>query len=190
MARWSARARLARWVLRACGWRLVGTSPRRGLVVGAPHTSNWDFVLSVLIFASYDVAPRVLVKSEAFRWPIGPALRRLGALPTDRSGGGGLVARLAADASADDVLPAPAPDVTRRRADPRKSGLYRLAPAARPRVPGASAAGPSRTLGFGPTIAMTGDVAADMAQVRAFYADKHGVRPGRGSAVRLREEGD
>ena len=74
----SRSARIARWVLRRVRFRLVGTLPERGIVVGAPHTSNWDFVLSVLLFRALDARPRVLVKAEAFRWPLGPLLRRLG----------------------------------------------------------------------------------------------------------------
>ena len=44
------------------------------------------------------------------------------------------------------------------------------------------------TTGLGPTIDLTGDVAADMDRIRAFYADKHGVRPERRTEPRLREE--
>jgi hypothetical protein len=44
------------------------------------------------------------------------------------------------------------------------------------------------TTGLGPTIDLTGDVAADMDRVRAFYADKAGLRPERRTEPRLREE--
>jgi len=44
------------------------------------------------------------------------------------------------------------------------------------------------TSGLGPTIDLTGDVAADMDRIRAFYADKAGVRPERRTVPRLREE--
>ena len=99
-----------------------------GLVIGAPHTSNWDLVLAVLLFWANDTRPRVLVKSEVFWWPLGPLLRALGAIRTDRSGGGGLVARLAEAAAADEqFVLALAPDGTRRVTDHWKSGFYRLA---------------------------------------------------------------
>jgi len=44
------------------------------------------------------------------------------------------------------------------------------------------------TAGLGPTIHLTGDVAADMDVVRAFYADKSGFAPARRTEPRLREE--
>lgn len=186
----SRRARFARWLLRRARLRLVGAMPERGLVVGAPHTSNWDFVLAVLVFWSFDARPRVLVKREIFRWPLGPVLRALGAIETDRSGGHGLVARLAAAAAADDsFVLALAPDGTRRRVDHWRSGFYRLALATGLPVTLAFVDGPSRTVGLGPTLTMTGDVARDMTAIREFYADKRGVRPAGASTVRLREEG-
>lgn len=183
------RRRFARAALKAAGWRKVGTLPHRGLFIGAPHTSNWDFVLTILVLWSDEVSPRVLVKQEIFWWPLGPLLRALGALPTDRRGGGGLVERLAAQARTEQsfalVL---APDGTRTRTDHWKSGFYRIGMATGMPVTLGFIDGPTRTTGVGPTVALTGDVRADMDVIRAFYADKHGVRPGYGSTPRLREE--
>jgi hypothetical protein len=48
--------------------------------------------------------------------------------------------------------------------------------------------GPTRTIGFGPSFHPSGDVAADMDLVRAFYADKHGIRPALRTEPRLRDE--
>jgi hypothetical protein len=48
--------------------------------------------------------------------------------------------------------------------------------------------GPSKTTGIGPTFSPSGDVAADMDFVRAYYADKRGVHPQKRSEPRLREE--
>lgn len=185
-----ARAAFARTVLRLVRFRTVGRLPRGGIVLGAPHTSNWDFVLGVLLLWVDGAHATVLVKREMFWWPMGPLLTRLGALPTERSGGGGLVGRLVARAAEDpDFMLALAPDGTRRKMDHWKSGFYRIATATGLPVTFAYVDGPTRTLGSGPTVTMTGDVSADMDVVRAFYADKHGLRPERVSAVRLREEG-
>ncbi|MCV2394885.1 1-acyl-sn-glycerol-3-phosphate acyltransferase [Actinotalea sp. M2MS4P-6] len=185
----SRHARFARWALGRVGFRLVGTFPQRGIVVGAPHTSNWDFVLAVLVFWAHDVHPRVLVKTEMFWWPLGPFLRWIGAVETDRRGGTGLVERLATEAAAADrFVLALAPDGTRRAVDHWKSGFYRLAMSTGLPVTLAFADGPSKTVGTGPTLEMTGDVTVDMDRIRAYYTDKRGIRPERASAVRLREE--
>lgn len=183
------RRRIARAVLRAARWRKVGTLPGSGVFIGAPHTSNWDFVLTVLVLWSDGVRPKVLVKQELFWWPLGPVLRALGALPTSRSGAAGLVRRIIEQARAEETFAIViAPDGTRSPTDHWKSGFYRIARATGLPVTLGFIDGPTRTTGVGPTITLTGDVAADMDRIRPFYADKHGVRPGRGSTPVLREE--
>jgi len=184
------RARLARRLLRLVRWRLVGTVPRHGVIIGAPHTSNWDFVFTLLVVWSAGLSPHVLVKHEMFWWPMGPLLRSLGAIETYRGAtGGGLVERLAAQAAAaEEFILVLAPDGTRTPTDHWKSGFYRLSLGSGLPLALAFVDGPTRTTGIGPTLVLTGDVRADMDRVRAFYADKHGFRPGKGSTVRLREE--
>ena len=54
---------LARLLLRAARWRAVGDCPRRGILVGAPHTSNWDWVLTMLLAWTNDVQISLLVKN-------------------------------------------------------------------------------------------------------------------------------
>ena len=82
------RSRLARLALRAARWTAVGEVPRNGVLVGAPHTSNWDFVMMLLIMWRGGVTPRVLIKKELFRGPFGWLLHRLGGLPLDRENPG------------------------------------------------------------------------------------------------------
>lgn len=180
------RRAIAAVLFRLIGWRKVGTLPRTGIFIGAPHTSNWDFVLTLMVLWTDGIPPRLLVKREVFWWPLGPVLRALGGIPTDRSGHSGLVERLVAEARADHSFALViAPDGTRHQTDHWKSGFYRLAQATGLSVTLGFLDGPTRTAGVGPTIHVTGDMRADMDRIRPFYADKHGVRPGRGSTPRL-----
>lgn len=182
---------LGRTLLRLARWRRVGTAPATGIFVGAPHTSNWDFVLTVLVLWADGVRPRMLVKRELFWWPLGPVLRAFGAIPTNRGSRSGLVQRLAQEATTSEAFVLViAADGTRTRTDHWKSGFYRLAQATGLPVVLGFVDGPTRTVGIGGTLVVTGDVRADMDVVRDLYADKHGVRPGRGSTPRLREEDD
>ncbi|MCL3861351.1 1-acyl-sn-glycerol-3-phosphate acyltransferase [Actinotalea sp. K2] len=183
------RRALARAMFRVSGWRKVGTLPRTGIFVGAPHTSNWDFVLTLMVLWADDVPPRVLVKREAFRGPLAWFFASLGAIPTDRRGGAGLVRSLIHEAGASEgfvlVLAA---EGTRARTDHWKSGFYRIALETGLPLTLGFIDGPTRTTGSGDTFVVTGDVRADMDRIRAFYADKRGVRPERVSTPRLREE--
>lgn len=183
------RRTVARTVLRLARWRTVGEVPRTGIFVGAPHTSNWDWVAMLLLLWSGGVAPRVLVKRELFTGLTGWILRRTGGIPIDRDHPTEVVRDLAEHAARDEsfviVLAA---EGTREKQDYWKSGFYRLSQQTGIPISLGFIDGPSRTMGFGPTMELTGDVGADMDSIRAFYADKRGVRPAQRTEPRLREE--
>lgn len=183
------RVALADAALRASGWTAVGDVPRTGILVGAPHTSNWDFVMMLLVMWRGDVTPRVLIKKELFRGPLGWLLRRLGGIPLDRANPGEVVRELVREArSGEPFLLILAAEGTRTQGEYWKSGFWRIARSAQLPIALAFIDGPSRTTGFGPTITATPDVAADMDLVRAFYRDKRGIHPERRTEPRLREE--
>ena len=118
--------------------------------------------------------------------PVAPVAGRRRDRPRRWRGAGGQ-ATAAADAD-EDFLLALAPDGTRRPIDHWKSGFYRLAQLTGLPVTLAYVDRPTREIGIGPTFALTGDVSSDMDRIREFFADKRGLRPGRGSVVRLRIE--
>ena len=66
------------------GWEIVGELPkeRKYIIVVAPHTSNWDFLIGVMI-RSFD--PKFVGKKELFIWPFGHFFRWMGGYPVDRS---------------------------------------------------------------------------------------------------------
>lgn len=184
------RRRLARLVLRAVRWQTVGEVPRRGILVGAPHTSNWDWVLTLLLAWDSGVRIRLLVKHSLFRGPLGPILRATGAVELDRANPGATIRELLADAETDEsFLLGIAAEGTRGRGEHWKSGFHRIARQTGIPVTLAFLDAPSRTVGWGPTFPATEDVRADMDRVRAFYADKRGIRPELATPPRLREEG-
>jgi 1-acyl-sn-glycerol-3-phosphate acyltransferase len=183
------RKAFARLVLRLARWRTVGDIPSSGVLVGAPHTSNWDWVAMWLLMWSGGVPPRVLIKKELMRTPLGPLLRANGGICLDRQNPGAVVRDLLAQArTAEPFLLIIAAEGTRRKVDYWKSGFYRIAQQTRLPVSLGFIDGPTRTLGFGPSFMPTGDVAADMDLIRAFYADKHGIHPELRTEPRLREE--
>ncbi len=180
---------IARSVIRLAGWHTVGQVPRSGILVGAPHTSNWDWVAMLLLMWSGGVPPRVLIKQEIMRTPLGPLLRVNGGIALDRQNPGHVVPDLIAEAkSGEPFLLIIAAEGTRKKTDYWKSGFYRIAKKADLPISMGFIDGPTRTIGFGPTFTPTDDVVADMSLVRAFYADKYGVHPEQRTEPRLREE--
>ncbi len=183
------RPRLARALLRLTRWRVTGTLRSPGVFVGAPHTSNWDFVIAMVVLWSFGIRPRALVKREAFVRPLAPILRSLGAVPTERRGTTGLVARLEAEAARDaDFVLVIAAEGTRSRTEYWRSGFYRLARSTGLPVTFCWVDGPTRTVGLSEPVTLTGDVTADMDRVRAIYAHARGIRPGKVTVPRLRAE--
>ena len=183
------RKALARLVLRLARWRTVGDVPSSGVLVGAPHTSNWDWVAMLLLMWSGGVPPRVLIKAEIMRTPLGPLLRANGGIALDRQNPGAVVRKLLAEAKkGEPFLLIIAAEGTRKKVDYWKSGFYRIAQQTGLPISMGFIDGPTRTLGFGPSFMPTGDVVADMDMVRAFYADKRGIHPELRTEPRLREE--
>ncbi|GAB4314032.1 MAG: lysophospholipid acyltransferase family protein [Bacteroidales bacterium] len=90
--------RLSRWILGLFGWRITqGVPPeiKKCVIVVAPHTSNWDFVIGRLAFFALGLPVRFLIKKEIFVFPLGPLLKWLGGIPVDRRKSGGMVAQVA-----------------------------------------------------------------------------------------------
>lgn len=180
---------LARTLFRMTGWTMVGQVPRSGIFVGAPHTSNWDFVLAVLVLWHGDVSPRILVKKEFFHGPLAWLLRWTGGVPVDRENPGGVVDELAAQArGGEPFVLVLAAEGSRARGTYWKSGFYRLSQQTGLPILMGFVDGATRTVGIGPSLVPSGDVRADMDAVRAFYADKNGFHPELKTEPRLREE--
>jgi 1-acyl-sn-glycerol-3-phosphate acyltransferase len=182
---------LARIVLRLARYRVTGTPPvgETCVLVAAPHTSNWDFPLMLAMAWRSGLSPVWLGKQEMFRWPFGALFRALGGIEVDRDRPAGIVDRLAERARSGHVsaIVVP-PEGTRSTGEFWKSGFRRIAIDARIPIVLSYLDGATRRGGFGPSFHPSDDVVADMDVIREFYADKHGVRPGRFTTPRLREE--
>lgn len=185
------RQRLARTVVRVLGYRMVGSVPDTGILVGAPHTSNWDFVTMLLVMWHDGCHPRVLVKKSLFKGPLGWILRSLGGVPLDRDNAGTVVKELADESTNGEpfrlILAA---EGTRSKGTHWKSGFLRLSKQTGLPITLAFFDPPTKTMGFGPTFHASDDVSADMDVVREFFKDKHGIRPQNATPPLLREESE
>lgn len=185
------RRQIARLYWTFSRWRLVSepAPDRPTVLIGAPHTSNWDFVLMLAIAWRLDMRFRWLGKKSLFRSWRGPIMRGLGGIPVDRDAPAAVVGEVLARIRSGDVFGlVVTPDGTRKGHTHWKSGFYRIAREASLPVTLGYVDRTTMTTGLGPTIELTGDVAADMDVIRAFYADKAGLRPEHRVEPRLRDE--
>jgi 1-acyl-sn-glycerol-3-phosphate acyltransferase len=163
---------LGRSVLRLGGWRVVGNIPDlpKAVLIVAPHSSNWDGLWGMAAKIAMGLKVCVLGKAQLFWWPLGPLLRRLGAVPVDRSSPQGTVEQAVAVIRANDrIWFTLTPEGTRKRVEKWKSGFLKIARRADVPIVMAYFHYPDRTIGIGDVFHPTGDEEADMAAVRAWY---------------------
>lgn len=182
---------LSKAVLRLFGWRVSGVAPDldQCVVIAVPHTSNWDFIWMKLMAWSLDWDINWLGKHTLFTGPTGPIMRWWGGVPVDRRAKGDLVSQVVARFAAGEQLMLAIPaEGTRSRSDTWRSGFYYIAKGAGVPVVLSFLDYGTRTGGVGPQVQPSDDMVADMNQIRAFYAGKHGKYPELSGPVLLREE--
>jgi 1-acyl-sn-glycerol-3-phosphate acyltransferase len=170
---------IGRSVLSLLGWRVEGAIPPRPkmVLIVAPHSSAWDFVIGLAAKLALRLDSAYLAKASLFRWPLSVLLRRTGGIPVDRRAHGDLVRRMAElFAERERMLLTLAPEGTRQRVSEWKTGFYRIAEAAGvPVLPVALDYG-AKAVSFGPLLLPTGDLESETARLRAFFEDKRRKR--------------
>lgn len=185
---------LARALLRLAGWRLdfAGFPARQGVVLVYPHTSNWDFVLGVLVKWATGLQPRWWGKDSLFRIPLlNRWMRWIGGIPVDRHSRHGVVARTAAQlreavARGDDFWLAAAPEGTRSRASGWRSGAYQVAVQAQAPIALVAFDFGTRTVRVRDFVLPSGDTARDFACFAAVFRGVRGYRPDLASPIQLK----
>lgn len=180
----------AKSVLRLFGWKFEGELPPHDklVVVGAPHTSNWDFVLMVLNTAMLRIEPSWMGKHTLFDGPLGPMFRAFGGIPIDRRSPHNAVDQLVAEFKRRKRLfLIITPEGTRSRTEHWKSGFYHIASGADVPIALAFADYSRKTVGIGPVISTSGDIERDMAGIAAFFEGAEGKFPEKFGPVRFRE---
>ena len=132
---------------------------------------------------------RWLGKDTLFTGWRGTLMRGLGGLPVDRGNPTSVVGDVVRQVHAGEVFGlVVTPDGTRAGNTHWKSGFYRIARETGMPVTLGYVDRTTMTTGLGPTLELSGDVAADMDRIRAFYADKSGYHPAGRVEPRLRDE--
>ena len=165
---------LGRVMLGLLGWRFVGEFPNlpKMVVIVAPHSSSWDFIVGVAVMFALGFEARFIGKKELFHGPLGALMRWLGGIPVDRSGPQGQVGQLRETLQQRErVILAITPEGTRRPVTTWKSGFYRIAHATGLPIAPAYFDNATRTIGFFPVFVPTGDAEREIAALRALYSN-------------------
>lgn len=167
-------------ILRLGGWRVDVRLPDmpKFIVIAAPHTSNWDFVYGMAAILLLQVRIDWFGKHSLFEGPLAGLFRALGGHPVNRSSAGGVVGQAVAAFQANrQLVLALAPEGTRARREHWKRGFYHMALQAGVPVATAYLDYGRRCIGIGPVFTPTGDWAADMRPVFAYYRGVVARRP-------------
>ncbi len=154
------------------GWQFEGSVPDepKFVLIVAPHTSNWDFVVGVVALFCIGFRVSFLGKHTLFKWPLGIFMRWLGGIPVERSVSRDRVGEnIGAFKSADKLILAVAPEGTRKLVKDWKTGFYHVAHGAGvPIVPVAFDYG-AKTIRLYPPFRTTGDVEGDLMKIKDIY---------------------
>jgi 1-acyl-sn-glycerol-3-phosphate acyltransferase len=170
---------LARMIMRLTGWRINGKLPDlpKFVLVGAPHTSNWDFLLFLGVIFSLRANVRFMGKAELFRFPVGWFFRYCGGVPVDRKKSTGLVEQMVkACNEAEKFILVIAPEGTRNQATEWKHGFYHIAKSAGIPIVMAIVDGKHKTVHLGQVFHLTEDIEADMKRIKGVFEGVTGIK--------------
>ncbi|HMV30000.1 MAG TPA: lysophospholipid acyltransferase family protein [Anaerolineales bacterium] len=171
---------LSNSLMRLAGWRVEGTLPDlpKYVIIGAPHTSNWDFLLFLGVIFRLKADVRYMGKAELFRSPFGWFFYWCGGIPVDRSKSTGLVDQMveACNKSEKFILTI-APEGTRHGVKEWKRGFYHIAKGARLPIVTAKVDGKQKTMRVGEIFHLTDDIEADMKTILNAFSGLSGVNP-------------
>lgn len=173
----------AQTILRLFGWRIVGEVPDlpKFVLIGAPHTSNYDFFLTEFAAVALGVDLHFLMKHTVFAGPLDALLRRLGGISVDRSQTKDFVQQSVAEFDRrESFLLAITPEGTRTQVPEWRSGFYYIALGAEVPIVLVKFDYGNKAVRLGPTFYPTGDYETDLIALKALYA---GVRGRRGKMV-------
>ncbi len=164
----------ARKIMRAAGWRIEGEVPDEPklLLVGAPHTSNWDYIFTLLTTYSLGCDLHYVGKKSLFDNPV---MRYLGGVPLERATSAGFVEQMIAEFKRRDTFVlAIMPEGTRGSVQQWRSGFYYIAQGAGVPIVLVIFDYGRKVMRLGPTFWPSGDYEADLAAIQAEFAGVRG----------------
>lgn len=171
---------LGRSALKLLGWRIEGKMPAldKFVVIGAHHTSNWDFVIFIALTFVLRLNARWFGKHSIFIWPFAGLLRRMGGIPIQRHLSLNVVDQAIQRFNEHrEFVLVLSPEGTRKKVERWRMGFYHIALGAGvPIVPGALDYRNRRVV-IGPPFYPTGDMAADLEALLAYFRPYEPKKP-------------
>ena len=164
--------------LKLLGWTAKGEplEHQRCVLIAAPHTSNWDFPLMLMIVLKLRLRIFWMGKHTLFPFPFGWLMRWLGGIPIDRKASHNVVNETVRQyRENDELIVLIPPEGTRAKVDRWKTGFYHIAKNANVPILLGYVDAENKVAGFADFFAPTEDLEQDMLKIRQFYGEKTGL---------------
>jgi 1-acyl-sn-glycerol-3-phosphate acyltransferase len=176
--------KITRWLGRAAfalfGWHIVGYAPNlpKFVIIGAPHTSNWDFPLGMLLFIALGLRVSWMGKDSFVNGPGKRIWHWMGGIPINRQAANGVVDQMVdAFKNRDKFVLGLTPEGTRSKVERWKTGFYHIAKGANVPIFPVEIDYKAKRFILHPVFAPTGELAIDLPRLQAIYARSHGKWP-------------
>jgi 1-acyl-sn-glycerol-3-phosphate acyltransferase len=123
-------ALVSKFILKILGWNIINevNLPNKAIIIGAPHTSNWDFLIARCYTYATKIKAKYLIKSELFYPILGSLIKMNGGVPVYRDSKNKLVNQVVDRFSEEEnFIIAMFPEGTRKKVDKWKTGFYYIA---------------------------------------------------------------
>lgn len=168
---------LMRWIsifiLRLLGWSLDKTAipNQKCVLIGAPHTSNWDFPIGIMVCFALRLDVYWMGKSSLFPLFFKNFMKWFGGIPVNRQQSENLVqSTINAFNENEHLIVIIPPEGTRGKVTRWKTGFYYIAHGANVPVYMGYLDFKNKVAGIGKVFYTTGDIEKDMVQIKEFYA--------------------
>jgi|TARA_B100000282_G_scaffold292418_1_gene266121 1-acyl-sn-glycerol-3-phosphate acyltransferase len=170
---------ISSWVLKLQKWKINGAIPeeKRVVLVIGPHTSNWDFIIGVLVILSLDAKINWLGKHTIFKRGFKGLLTRLGGIPVNRQDPSDLFSKIKViTEKSNGYLIGMAPEGTRKKVLKLKSGFIRIAKQTNSKIMLAGIDFQKKIVNLDKFFTPTGDLNNDLLFVQDYFSRYSGKR--------------
>ena len=170
--------KIARFGINISGWTIKGMVPdeERIVIIAAPHTSNWDFVLAMLAIFGLNIKLRWLGKHTIFKPGFKNFFKWLGGIPVYRDNPSNLIDNVVKIVKREkSIVIAMTPEGTRKKVKRWKTGFLRIAKQTQSKILLISIDAPTKSIEIGKIFNPTGNSEDDLAFIQKYYSSFRGI---------------
>ena len=172
--------KIARFGINISGWTIKGKVPdeERIVIIAAPHTSNWDFILAMLAIFGLNIKVRWLGKHSIFKPGFKKFFEWLGEIPVYRDNPSSLIENVVNIVKKErSIVIAMTPEGTRKKVKRWKTGFLRIAKQTHSKILLISIDAPTKSIEIGNIYNPTGNSEEDLAYIQKYYSTFRGINP-------------